>query len=89
MVVEPFAAGATLTWGFVDVAGAIGDPLLTDLDLATAGATRSQKPDGGIYTLATFTAIAPNTEAFDSSVGEVKLCIEITEPAIKSGKYSA
>lgn len=89
VVTEPFAAGSTLTWGFVDTAGAIGVDLLTDLDLTVVGASRSQKYDGGIYTLPTVTAIAPNTAAFDSSVGAVKLCIELTEPEVKSGKYSA
>lgn len=89
VVTKPFAIGSTLTWGFVDTAGAIGASLLTDLDLTVVGASRSQKLDGGIYTLATVTAIVPNTAAFASNIGEVKLCIELTEPETKSGMYSA
>lgn len=88
VVTEPFAAGSTLDWGFIDAGGIVGDELLVGLDLTVVGATRSQKPDGGIYTLLGVTGIVPNASAFASTVGEVKLCMELTEVKIKSGKYS-
>lgn len=90
VVTKPFAAGSTLTWGFADVSGGMGSLiLLTDLNLAAIGVTRSQEFNGGIVTTGAVTAIVPNAAAFDSSVGEVKLCIELTETRVKSGKYSA
>lgn len=90
VVTKPFAAGSLLTWGIADVSGAMGAlTLLTDLDLATVGVTRTSKFYNGISINGASIAIVPNTAAFDSVVGEVKLVMEISEPRVKSGKYSA
>lgn len=85
VVTEAFAAGSTLDFG---VTG-LPTNFLTGLDLATVGASRSQVLHGSVNPADLLAIITPNANAIASTVGEVKLVIELTETNLKAGMYTA
>ncbi len=86
VVTEAFASGSTLDWGRYD---GLGDEYLQSLSLTSVGSTISTVAFGSVFTTDTITSIVPNASALSSVVGEVKLVVELTEAAVKSGKFSA
>jgi len=89
VVAEPFAAGATLDWGF-ETAEAMGDIVLDDLDLTVSDETIALPLTGSGRTEGrTPMGIVANQAAIDSTTGKVYLVVEYTEAPVTAGCYSA
>ena len=89
VVVEAFAAGSTLDWGYEELE-AMGAPILAALDLATTDETIALPLHSAlIFESKTALGVAANQTAIDSAIGKVQLVVEYTEAPVKAGCYSA
>ena len=87
-VIIPFAAGSTIDWGYVN--GEIaGSQFFNDADLTVTGLKLSDTAVNTLFNNKKFTGVTPNQAAVDSTNGIIKLFIEYTEDAVRTGSYSA
>ncbi len=88
IVAEPFAAGATIDWGF-EASQVMGSLILDDLDLAVEDETIALADSGGRFEGKTPLGISANQAAIDSTVGKVYLVVEYLESPVTAGCYTA
>jgi len=89
IVVEAFAAGSVLDWGYEDNE-AMGAPILADLDLAVKGESIALPLHSAlIFESKTPLGVAATQQAIDSAVGKVQLVVEYIEAPVRAGCYSA
>ena len=89
VVVEAFAAGAVLDWGF-EASEAMGSPIIAALDLTFKDETIGLPLTSAlIIESKTPLGVVVNQAAIDSVVGKVQLVVEYTETPVNAGCYTA